>query len=268
MELFSCLRKLRCDETFLQIPDIWAFHLRSSEIVRPSIFTEGTTSILLPLISLGLKTSYVEKPIRSSLHLDSFSWDPYADACKPVVSPYIPSLRILSGGITNSWQLPRYNLPVHFLVVIINCLANWTPIQQRQSYADSVPTSLPLLPSVEWCHNVLHTMQHFRLHATPLFIASGVGSDISLSSLEFNDVGSAIFPVIVELITTGTANQIIQWSLITGAQAPDSKSRTNVQTVDERNAFKRHKDVSKNLHLPYYQWGNVQNFKNSRSFLK
>ena len=187
---------------------------------------------------------------------------------KPVVSPYIPSLGILSGGITNSWQLPRYNLPVHFLVVIINCLANWTPIQQRQSYADSVPTSLPLLPSVEWCHNMLPTMQHFRLHATPLFIASWVGSDISLSSLEFDDVGSAIFPIIVELITIGTANQIIQWSLVTGAQAPDSKSRTNVHTVDERNAFKRHKDVSKNLHLPYYQWGNVQNFKNSRSFLK
>ena len=52
---------------------------------------------------------------------------------KPVVSPYIPPLGILSGGITNSRQLPRCNFPVHFLVVIINCLANWTPIQQRQT---------------------------------------------------------------------------------------------------------------------------------------
>ena len=72
---------------------------------------------------------------------------------------------------------------------------------------------------------MLPTMQYFRLHATALFIATWVRSDISLSSLEFDDVGSAIFPVIVELITTGTANQIIQWSLVTGAQAPDPKRK-------------------------------------------
>ena len=57
------------------------FHFKSWLMIIPSNLALVTTSRGLPFGTRGSKSWLFEKPIRSSLHLASFSWNPSILAC-------------------------------------------------------------------------------------------------------------------------------------------------------------------------------------------
>ena len=64
-------RRLR---DFFTISSTWLFHLRLLDRVRPNTLAFGTTSMSLPLITVGSNEAVlVEKLMRSSLHFGSLS---------------------------------------------------------------------------------------------------------------------------------------------------------------------------------------------------